>query len=74
MQVQAGVLKRTCGQTSNLAVKRVARQRTGHRASFVDTVSRSLEREDTWFDLLAGYGVCLVAVLYLLGSLARAIL
>jgi hypothetical protein len=73
MQVDAAVLKRTCGQTSGHAAKRTARKQIARRTSFIDRVSRSLEREDTLFDLLAGYGVCVVSILYLLGSLARAI-
>ncbi len=40
--------------------------------SFIDKVMYYLEKEETISEQLIGYGVCALAILYLLGSLARA--
>lgn len=43
------------------------------KISFVDRVMFALEKEETVTERLICYGVCFLALLYLLGSLARAV-
>lgn len=43
------------------------------KVSFVDRVMFALEKEETVTERLICYGVCFLALLYLLGSLARAV-
>ncbi|AGL03349.1 hypothetical protein [Desulfoscipio gibsoniae] len=41
--------------------------------NLVDKVMYALEKEETLTERAVGYGVCILAVLYLLGNLARAV-
>ncbi|TYO93363.1 hypothetical protein [Desulfallas thermosapovorans] len=45
----------------------------GPKVSFVDRVMFALEKEETIIERLIGYGLCFLVLLYLLGSVARAV-
>lgn len=67
MQYNSAVLRRTCGQAPTVESKE-------GEFLFVERVQRWMEGEDSSAALLAGYGLCGLTALYLLGGLLRVVI
>lgn len=66
MQSSTAAIRRTYGQSRTVDTAEC-------ESVFVDRVQYWLEGEDSSLALLAGYGVCALAAVYLLGCVVRAI-